>query len=126
MSSQASQAAKKFLSEASTETTKGYDVPAIDLIESNEMLIARVALPGVSKSMIDLRVTEDTFSVEAKAMPKEGKYLRREMSPLGLKRELKLPLEIKPEQVKATFENGILEVQLPKLVVVNAQRVEVD
>lgn len=125
MSSQASQAAKKFLSEASTET-KGYDVPAIDLIEGNDMLIARVALPGVSKAMIDLRVTEDTFSIEARAAPKEGKYLRREMSPLGLKREIKLPMEIKPEQVKATFENGILEVQLPKLVVVNAQKVQVD
>jgi HSP20 family protein len=127
MSSQASQAAKKFLSEAGSETTtKGYDIPAIDLIEGNEMLTARVALPGISKSMIDLRVTEDTFSVEGKATPKEGKYLRREMSSLGFKREIKLPMEIKPEQVKATFENGILEVQLPKLVVVNAQKVQVD
>ncbi len=125
MSSQASQAAKKFLAEASSET-KGYDVPAVDLIETNEILIARVALPGVTKAMIDLRVTEDSFSVEARPEPREGKYLRRETSPLGMKRDLKLPMEIKPEQVKATFENGILEVQFPKLVVVNAQRVQVD
>ncbi len=126
MSSQASQAAKKFLSETSSEATKGYDVPAVDLIENNEALVVRIALPGISKSMIDLRVTEDTLSIEARASPKEGKYIRREMSPLGFKRDIKLPMEIKPEQVKATFENGILEVQLPKLVVVNAQRVQVD
>ena len=41
-------------------------------------------------------------------------------------REIKLPLEIKPEQVKASFRGGILEVRLPKLVVVNAQRVTVE
>ena len=43
-----------------------------------------------------------------------------------MKREIKLPVEIKPEQVKASYENGILEVRLPKLVVINAQRVTVD
>jgi len=34
--------------------------------------------------------------------------------------------EIKPEQVKASYRDGILEVRLPKLVVVNAQRVTVE
>lgn len=124
MSSQASQAAKKFLGEVSE--AKGYDVPAIDLIESDEELIALVALPGTSKDVIDLRITEDSLYVEAKAMPREGRYLRRETSTLGMKREIKLPVEIKPEQVKAAYENGILVVRLPKLVVVNAQRVSVD
>lgn len=123
MSSQASQAAKKFLGEVSE--AKGYDVPAIDLIDGDEELIARVAMPGASKDSIDLRVTEDSLYVEAKAVPREGRYLRRETSTLGMKREIKLPVEIKPEQVKASYENGILEVHLPKLVVVNAQRVTV-
>lgn len=124
MSSQASQAAKKILSDMGE--AKGYDIPAVDLIDTNEELIVRVSLPGVSKESIDLRVTEDSVSVEAKAPPAEGKYLKRETSPLGMKRDLKLPMEIKPEQVSANFENGILEIHLPKLVVVNAQRVQVD
>ncbi len=124
MSSQASQAAKKFLGEVSE--AKGYDIPAIDLIDGTDELIARVALPGVSKDRIDLRVTEDTFFVEAKPLQREGSYMKREMSPLGMKREIKLPIEIKPEQVKASYENGILEVRLPKLVVISAQRVSVD
>lgn len=124
MSSQASQAAKKFIGEMSE--AKGNDVPAIDLIDANEELIARVSLPGASKDSIDLRVTEDSLYVEAKPVPREGKYLRRETSASGMKREIKLPVEIKPEQVKASYENGILEIRMPKLVVVNAQRVTVD
>lgn len=128
MSNQASQAAKKILGDVTSEMgeARGYDYAAIDLLDTDEELIALVALPGAAKDKIDLRITEDSLYVETKANPMAGKYLRREMSPLGQKREMKLPAEIKPEQVKASFRDGILEVHLPKLVVVNAQRVQVD
>ncbi len=131
MSSQASQAAKKILGDVSSEINeigeaKSSDLAPIDLIETEDELIVLVALPGASKEKIDLRVTEDSLYVDAKANPREGKYLRREMSTIGRKRDIKLPMEVKPEQVKASFKDGILEVHLPKLVVVNAQRVQVD
>ena len=131
MSSQASQAAKKILGDVSSEINeigeaKSSDLAPIDLIETEDELIVLVALPGASKEKIDLRVTEDSLYVEAKATPREGKYLRREMGTMGRKREIKLPIEVKPEQVKASFKDGILEVHLPKLVVVSAQRVQVD
>jgi len=128
MSSQASQAAKKILGDVSSEISeaKSYDTAPIDIIETEEELIVLVALPGANKDKIDLRVTEDSLSVDAKVTARDGKYLRREMGTLGRKREIKLPIEIKPEQVKASFKDGILEVRLPKLVVINAQRVQVD
>ena len=131
MSSQASQAAKKILGDVSSEINeigeaKSSDLAPIDLIETEDELIVLVALPGASKEKIDLRVTEDSLYVDAKANPREGKYLRREMGTMGRKREIKLPIEVKQEQVKASFKDGILEVHLPKLVVVNAQRVQVD
>lgn len=128
VSSQASQVAKRVLREVSSEMaeTKGYDLADIDLIETNEELVAFVSLPGASKESIDLKVTEDSLSVEAKAAEREGRYLRRDSSSLGRRQEIRLPLEIKPEQVKASFKEGILEVHLPKLVVLNAQKVQVD
>jgi HSP20 family protein len=128
MSSQASQAAKKILGDVTSEfgETKGLEIAAIDLLETDDELVALVALPGASKEKIDLRVTEDSLYVEAKANPREGRYLRREINTTGLKREIKLPVEVKPEQVRASFKDGILEVRLPKLVIVNAKRVQVD
>lgn len=128
MSSQASQAAKKILGDVTSEfgETKSLEIAAIDLLETDDELVALVALPGASKEKIDLRVTEDSLYVEAKANPREGKYLRREINTMGLKREIKLPVEVKPEQVRASFKDGILEVRLPKLVIVNAKRVQVD
>ena len=128
MSSQASQAAKKILGDVTGEIseTKSLDRTPLDLIDADVELIALVALPGASKDMIDLRVTEDSLYVDAKASPREGRYLRQELNSISLKREIKLPAEVKPEQVRAMFKDGILEVHLPKLVVVNAQKVQVD
>ena len=79
MSSQASQAAKKILGDVSSEIgeAKSSDLAPIDLIETEDELIALVALPGASKEKIDLRVTEDSLYVDAKANPREGKYLRQ-------------------------------------------------
>lgn len=105
--------------------SKDFGAPEIDLIDTNEEIIALVALPGASKETIDLRTTEDTLSVEAKPAPREGKYIKREMSPKGMKREIKLPEEIKPEQVRASYNNGILEVHMPKLIVVTPHSVPV-
>ena len=127
MGSQAQQAAKKLFDQMSTDQgEKGYDLPTIDLLDTNEELIALVALPGATKDQIDLKVTEDSLAIGAQTTPKEMKYLRRETSPKGFKREIKLPEEIKPEQVKASYDNGILEVHLPKLVVISRQKVQVD
>lgn len=128
MSSQAGQVARRIMGELTSETAEqeGRDVASLDLLDTNEELIALVALPGAEKDSIDLRVTEDHLYVEAGARAREGRFLRREISPLGYRRELALPAEIKPEQVRASFSDGILEVHLPKLVVVNAQRVRVD
>jgi len=128
MSSQASQAAKKILGDVTGEIseTKSLDRAPLDLIDADVELMALVALPGASKDMIDLRVTEDSLYVDAKASPREGRYLRQELNSISLKREIKLPAEVKPEQVRAMFKDGILEVHLPKLVVVNAQKVQVD
>jgi len=105
--------------------TKDFGVPEIDLVDTNDELIALIALPGISKESIDLRATEVTLSVEAKPAQREGKYIKREMSPKGMKREIKLPEEIKPEQVRASYNNGILEVHLPKLIVVTPHSVPV-
>ena len=51
MSNQASQAAKKILGDVTSEMdeTKGFDLAAIDLMETDDELIALVALPGASK-----------------------------------------------------------------------------
>jgi HSP20 family molecular chaperone IbpA len=74
--------------------------PLIDLIDNGSTLIILVALPGVKKEAIDLRVTENclTFSVDG--------------SDFEWYDELKLPARVNP---KLAHKNGVLEVKLSKL-----------
>jgi HSP20 family protein len=101
------------------------ETPAADLIDLPEEIIAVFNIPGADKSAMELRATEESVYVEAVIPRREGKFLRQER-PLVMKRELSVPVEIKPEGVRAKYENGVLEVYLPKLVIVSAQKVNIE
>ncbi len=122
------QTAKKILGDLPGDMAaeRSSEQPPIDLMESKDELVALISLPGRNKDMIDLRVTEDSLSISARAAAREGKYLRQEIENRDIEREIKLPLEVKPEQVKASFRDGILEVHLPRVVVVDSQRIRVE
>lgn len=77
--------------------------PLVDLIEDGENLIILVALPGVEKEAIDLRVTDNclTFSVDG--------------ADFEWYDELKLPTRINPKSARASYKNGVLEVKLSKI-----------
>jgi HSP20 family protein len=77
--------------------------PLVDLIDDGESIIILVALPGVEKEAIDLRVTENclTFSVDG--------------SDFEWYDELKLPARVNPKLARASYKNGVLEVKLSKL-----------
>ncbi|NYT01797.1 MAG: Hsp20/alpha crystallin family protein [Methanosarcinales archaeon] len=123
-SGKAREMAKKLVGEE-IDMDRDYNIPTADVMDTEEELVVIINLPGTEKEKIDLRATEDSLFVEAPSTGREGKYLRQER-PAVMKRTLKLPVEIKPEQVKARYENGVLEVRLPKLVVQIKQKVMIE
>jgi HSP20 family protein len=102
----------------------GEQVPALrtamaDLQETDEEVIATIELPGVKKEEISLNLTENLLEVKAESKEevkeeKEGfKSYRRKYS--GFYRRLPLPTTISPDDAKATYKNGVLEVKMPKM-----------
>lgn len=91
--------------------------PLTDVIETENSLIIKFDLPGVNKDDIDLGISED--SIEIKVLFEEEdentKYLQKERSHGKLIRSLTLPMNIKTEEVKATFKDSILTVEMPKM-----------
>ncbi|HRJ13548.1 MAG TPA: Hsp20/alpha crystallin family protein, partial [Saprospiraceae bacterium] len=51
---------------------------------------------------------------EKKEEVQEGKYTRREFNYTSFSRSFNLPEGVKPEEVQAVYENGVLKVTLPK------------
>lgn len=86
--------------------------------EDEENIIVKVVLPGVKKENIDIAVTENRLSVEATfdfENVMKGIYITLTDIKKGtIKRSVKLPEKVIPEQAKANLENGILKVEIPK------------
>ncbi|WP_297074131.1 Hsp20/alpha crystallin family protein [Thermococcus sp.] len=92
--------------------------PFVDIFDRGDRFVITVELPGVRKEDIKLRVTEDTVYIEAqirreKELEEEG-AIRVERYYSGYRRVIRLPEEVIPEKAKARYNNGVLEIELPK------------
>ena len=93
-------------------------MPAMDLVETEDHFVLRADLPGMSEEDVNIEVEERvlTISGERKAEHTENKdgYHRVERAFGAFSRSLTLPEGVDPEAVAASFDRGVLEVQIPK------------
>jgi HSP20 family protein len=99
-------------------TTARRWIPAMDLVETDDHYVLTADLPGLAEGDIDLEFEGDvlTLSGERKAEHSERRegFYRLERATGAFSRSLTLPEGIDPEAVKAKFDNGVLEVRIPK------------
>jgi HSP20 family protein len=93
--------------------------PRVDVIDRESDLLVKAELPGVEKKDINITLANNMLTLEA-SMSKEEKeekaeYCRQEICRGTYKRTIELPAAVKEEEAKATFENGILELTIPKM-----------
>lgn len=105
-------------------------VPAMDLVETEDHLVLRADLPGLDRDDIEIEVKDGvlTISGERKAEHEhrgEG-YHRVERSFGRFSRSLDLPQGIAAEEVRASFDRGVLEVRIPKPEERKPTRIEVE
>jgi HSP20 family protein len=93
-------------------------IPAMDLVETDEQYVLRADLPGLSQEDINLEFDGDVLTVsgERKSEHEERTdgYYRLERATGSFSRSLTLPEGVDPDAVTATFDNGVLEVRIPK------------
>ncbi len=94
-------------------------MPAIDLIEKDNKIIVKADLPGVNKDNIKIKVDSESISIsgEIKKEKKEENetYYKEERVYGKFSRVIPLPAEVDPEKAEAKFENGVLEIIVPKV-----------
>lgn len=91
--------------------------PKVDVVTKDNTLITRVDLPGMKKEDVLVEVEDGvlTLSGERKKEVKEEKdnVYREEREYGSFCRSVPLPKGVKADDVKATFNNGVLEVSVP-------------
>ncbi len=98
---------------------KGFaKVIPIDMAETDREMVVRADLPSFTKDEIRLKVTASTLDIAAhkkkEKIETNKNFYRQERSYGAARRVLTLPQEVKPEEAKAKFEHGVLEIVLPK------------
>lgn len=92
-------------------------VPAIDILERDGNLVVRAELPGVDDADVRVSVTDDGLVIEGERKEeheenREGFY-RTERSYGHFYRLIPLPDDVDSDQVRADFNNGVLEITVP-------------
>lgn len=93
-------------------------VPAVNIMEDEKCYTVELAVPGLCKDEISIRIDDDnhlTITVDSvKEEEKRGKYLRREFSRSQFTQTLMLPDNIDDAHIEARQENGLLTIEIPK------------
>jgi len=92
--------------------------PSVNVIETDDDFRIEVAAPGLAKKDFDINIEEKVLTVSAKTKEAKNntaeKYTRREFSYSAFKRLFNLPEMVNEEAIAATYDSGILTLNLPK------------
>ena len=92
--------------------------PKVDVVEQDDQVVVRAEVPGVKKDDLDVSITDNTVTIrgttEEEKKEEEGDYYHREISRGSFSRTVTLPGEVNGDKAKANFEDGMLELTLPK------------
>ena len=103
--------------------------PALNIKENDENFEIELAAPGFAKKDFKITIEDGCLNISAEKSTseeeKEDTYTRREFSYKSFERSLQLPENIKDEEVKAKYNDGILSFKLNKKEVVKKQKAKI-
>ena len=93
-------------------------VPAMDLVEADDHFVLKADLPGLGEDEVSIEVQDNVLTIAGERKTeherKEKGFYRLERSFGRFSRSLTLPEGVNADAINASFENGVLEVSIPK------------
>ena len=107
----------------------GWASPAVDMFQTDDEVVVRVALPGFKADEVQINVTGDVLTLRGEQKQEEEQKERawhiREHRWGSFERSIPLPTEVTADRATADFENGILTITLPKAEEVKPKTISV-
>lgn len=100
--------------------------PAVDVYETDDEVVLKVALPGANREDINVSAQEDAVTISGESrqeeeVDEEG-YYRHELRYGSFHRTVPLPATVNPDEVSAKFADGVLTIRAPKAPAAEAGR----
>lgn len=104
--------------------------PAVDITETENEYHVVADLPGVKKEDLDVTIQDGVLTINAeskyeKEEREEGRLLRQERRYGKFVRSMRLGSDVDPDNIKAEYKDGVLDLHLPKHEQVKPKKVDV-
>lgn len=107
----------------------GLGAPAVDIEDRENDVVVTAELPGLDTKDFNVEVEADRLILrgekKAETEKRDKTYYYRESSYGSFHRVIPLPAEVKRDDAKAEYKNGVLTVTLPKTEEAKARRIAV-
>jgi HSP20 family protein len=94
-------------------------VPPLDVFETNDKFVVTVELPGIEPDSVDVSVEDSTLTVRGERSfyrdVDENSFHRVERRYGAFARTLTLPQAADAERIEASFDRGVLTIEVPKV-----------
>lgn len=95
------------------------NVMKTDIKEKSDKYLIDIELPGYEKDAIKIDIDDGYLTVHAemksdKEEKEEGKFVRKERYIGSCSRSFYVGTEIQGEDIRASFKNGMLQIEIPK------------
>ncbi len=105
-------------------------MPLVDIFEEAEFIRIVAELPGVKLENVHITVENNVLTIKGNkeqiAEEKAEKVHRYERTYGAFERRFTLPATVAPDKIKATFDNGVLTVVLPKVEAAKPHLIKVE
>lgn len=93
--------------------------PSLDFIDKKNKYLVKVEIPGMDKGQVEIEIDDDILIVKGEKKneyeeTKNDVYVS-ERSYGSFRREIRLPSDCNRENIEASYENGVLCIDLPKI-----------
>lgn len=93
--------------------------PRVNIVENNDEYRVEMQVPGFDKKDLKIEMVNETLTIrgertEENGMNENERYMRREFSRRAFERSFLLPKRVKPDDIRAGYVNGVLELIIPK------------
>ena len=103
--------------------------PALDISERKDAYLVTVELPGVEPDDLEITLEDGLLTIQGERQftseSSEQQFHRIERRYGAFRRSITLPAQVQAEQIQASFDNGVLQIVVPKMEEAKPKRIQV-
>jgi HSP20 family protein len=115
--------------QGSGQTTTTAWAPALDISERKDAYLVTVELPGVEADDLEITLEDGLLTIQGERQftseSSEEQFHRIERRYGAFRRSITLPAQVQAEQIQASFDNGVLQIVVPKMEEAKPKRIQV-